>query len=85
MITKSKFYINLLLFVLNATLFFFLLQAVFAPFIISCFMSFVAFGKGRTASEVKDQLSVVSIMVRLPHNSDLCAVIKITCTSHFAY
>lgn len=32
-------------------------QVIFAPFIITCFMSFVAFGRGKTATEVKDQLS----------------------------
>ncbi|XP_071855090.1 mitochondrial inner membrane protein Mpv17-like [Apostichopus japonicus] len=31
-------------------------QALFAPFIVSCFISYVAFGNGRTVPEVKSQL-----------------------------
>ncbi|PIK33335.1 hypothetical protein BSL78_29852 [Apostichopus japonicus] len=40
-------------------------QALFAPFIVSCFISYVAFGNGRTVPEVKSQLKAVFPPVQL--------------------
>lgn len=40
-------------------------KAIFAPFMITSFMSFVAWGNGRTLPEIKAQLKAVSAFVHI--------------------